>query len=377
MRSLATLTLLGAVLLGGRAHAQHQGAGSEAWGGEGPGREEPAAVVAAPTPCPRWRRRLAPAVALLAGPLVHGAGSLTGCHRLTGRRLALAQAAGFGGILLGGGGLVVTGASRRTIAPFTMLAIYGIGLFFTSFIADVYAAITDGRAKGRAGPGSAYELAVGYRQVHDPQFTHDAFAHAALTGWLGQQRLWTEVSVALDADVQLGRFGIARRLYGGTGPGSFAELQLASGWQRFGTDGFASLTAELLGAWRLDLEDFAPALVGSFVEGELGLGLQLVGYRATGGGVGEEAHALLLARIGYGLYLGSSGELVLAYDHRRDGIEGGLSTESVGAGNIGFLELSGRGWFPSAPRWGVEGSLTVGSAWIVGASVLHRGGVRP
>jgi len=325
------------------------------------------------TPCPRWRRRLAPVVSLLAGPVVHGAGALTGCHRLAGRRLGLTQAAGLGALIVGGGGLVITGASRKTIAPFTYFAISGIGLFMFSWVADLYAAISDGQARGRPGPNTAYELNVGYRQVHDPQFDHDAFAHVGFGAWLGQQRLFAEVDVALDTDTQRGRFGIARRLLGGTGRGSSLELELASTWQRFGADGFATLTGELSFAGRLDLADFAPALVGSFVEGSLGIGLQMVGYQATGGGVGEEAHALLLTRLGYGVYLGETGEVVLSYDHRRDGLEGGLSTESVGAGNIGFLDLRGRGWFPGAPRWGVEGSITVGSAWIVGASILHRG----
>ncbi|MCA9615168.1 MAG: hypothetical protein KC586_20575 [Myxococcales bacterium] len=335
---------------------------------------EPPSVA---TTCPRWRRRLAPVVSLLAGTIVHGAGSLTGCHRLTGRRLGLTQVAGLGALVVGGGGLVLSGASRRTIAPFTYLAISGIGLFVFSFVADLYASITDGQARGRPGPNAPYELSFGYRQIYDPQFAHDAFVHLGATGWLGRQRLFAEADVALDTDTQRGRFGVARRLLGGTGRGSSLEVEVASTWQRFGHDGFATLTGELSLGGRLDLADVGPALVGSFVEGSLGLGLQLVGYDATGGGVGEEAHALLLTRLAYGVYLGETGEVSLAYDHRRDGLEGGLSTNSVGAGNIGFLDLRGRGWFPRAPHWGVEGSVTVGSAWIFGANLLHRGSTNP
>lgn len=326
-----------------------------------------------PPACPRWRRRLAPVVSLLAGPVVHGAGAMTGCHRLTGRRLGIAQGVGFGMILVGGAGLAISGASRKTVAPLAMIAIPGVGAFFISWFADVYAAITDGRSPGRPGVNTPYELRLGYFYVHDPQFDHGSFARAGITGWLGKQRLFVDADVALDADTQRVRLGAARRFLGGTGRGSYVELLVAGTYQRFGTDGFRTFSGEVSLGGRVDLEDVAPALVGSFVEGELGLGLQGIGYEVTGGGVSQDTHALLLARVAWGLYLGSSGELSIAYDHRRDGLEGGLSVESVAAGNLGFLQLSGRGWFGAAPRWGLSADLTVGSAWIAGISLLHRG----
>lgn len=335
---------------------------------------EPGAELAlsAPTPCPRWRRRLAPAVALLAGPVVHGAASFTACHRRTGRRLALAEGAGFVGLLAGGSGLRRTGASRRTIAPLAVVAMLGLGTFVASWLADVYGAITQGRARGRPATNAAWELALGYRYVHDPQFEHRSFAHLAFRGWLGRQRLWAESWVALDTDTQRVRLGFARRLVGDTGRGSSLEARLAGTWQRFGGEGFATLVGELALAGRLDLADVGPALVGSFVFAEVGLGLQGFGYESTGGDVGEDVSGLLLTRLGYGLYLGRTGEVLFAYDHRRDGLEGGLSMNSVAAGNVGFLELRGRGFFGAAPRWGLEGQLTVGSAWIAGVSLIFR-----
>lgn len=344
-----------------------QGADAAERGGVDRGAADPVAPA-----CPRWRRRLAPVVSLLAGPVVHGAGSLTGCHRLTGRRLGIAQGVGFGMILVGGAGLALSGASRKTVAPLTMIAIPGVGAFVISWLADVYAAITDGRARGRPGVNTPWELRLGYRYVHDPHFDHGSFLHAGASGWLGRQRLFAQTDVALSANTQRARAGVARRLLGGTGRGSYAELTLAATYQRFGGDGFRTFGGELLLGGRLDLVDLAPALVGSFVEGELGLALQGVGYEATGGGVGQDHHALLLARVGWGLYLGASGELVFSYDHRRDGLEGGLSVDSVAAGNLGFLQLTGRGFFGAAPRWGLAADVTVGSAWIVGLSLLHR-----
>jgi len=374
--ALASLVLLGA-LGGSSAHAQGvaepahaEGDGERDDGASGESVES--ADSAPPTRCPRWRRRLAPVVSLLAGPVVHGAGSFTGCHRLTGRRLGIAQGVGFGMLLVGGAGLALTGASRKTVAPFAMIGIPGVGAFFISWLADVYAAITDGRSMGRPGPNTPYELRLGYRYVHDPHFDHGSFAQAGITGWIGQHRLWVDTDVALDANTQRVRAGAARRLLGGAGRGSHLELVVAGTYQRFAEDGFRSFSGELAIGGRVDLADVAPALVGSFAIGELGLGLQGIGYEATGGGVGQDSHALLLVRVGWGVYLGRYGELVVAYDHRRDGLEGGLSVDSVGSGNLGFLQLTGRGWFGAAPRWGLAAELTAGSAWIAGLSLLHR-----
>lgn len=358
------------------AHAQGSAAAREDSATEAEARTESDASGDAPAPCPRWRRRLAPVVSLLAGPVVHGAGSLTGCHRLTGRRLGIAQGVGFGMILLGGGGLALTGAARRTVAPFAMVGAVGVGSFLISWLADVYAAITDGKARGRPGPNAPWELRLGYRYVHDPHFDHGSFLNAGIGAWLGEQRLFAEVDVALDANTQRARVGYARRLLGGTGRGSSLDLTAAATYQRFGGDGFSSLSGELSVGGRVDLAAVGSALVGSFVEGTLGLGIQGIGYEASGGGVGQDGHGLLLMRLGWGLYLGRYGEVLLAYDHRRDGLEGGLSIDSVAAGNLGFLELTGRGFFEAAPRWGIAGSVTYGSAWIVGLSLLHRAAPR-
>lgn len=367
VRPLFACVALAWVLGAASAHAQ-----DAAGAANGEEATQADAAGGAPARCPRWRRRLAPVVSLLAGPVVHGAGSLTGCHRLTGRRLGIAQGVGFGMILAGGAGLAFTGASRKTVAPFAMIVIPGVGAFLISWLADVYAAFTDGQARGRPGPNVPWELRLGYRYLRDPHFDHGSFLRAGVDAWLGQQRLFAEADVALDANTQRVHLGYARRLLGGAGRGSALEITVATTYQRFGGDGFATLSGELSLGGRVDLADVAPALVGSFVEGSLGLGIQGIGYEATGGGVSEDSHGLLLGRIGWGVYLGRYGEVVFAYDHRRDGLEGGLSVNSVGAGNLGFLELAGRGYFESAPRWGIAADLTMGSAWIVGLSLLHR-----
>lgn len=369
MRFAFTLVALVAIVGSARAHAQEPLADGPSEGASEAASEE---VEPSAPRCPRWRRRLAPVVSLLAGPVVHGAGSLTGCHRLTGRRLGIAQGVGFGMILAGGAGLALTGASRKTVAPFAMIAIPGVGAFLISWLADVYAAFTDGQARGRPGPNVPWELELGYRYVHDPHFEHGSFVHGGVAAWLGEQRLFAEADVALDANTQRARLGYARRLLGGTGRGSALEVTVAATYQRFGGDGFSTLSGELSLGGRVDLAAVGPALVGSFVEGSLGLGLQGIGYEAAGGGVGQDSQGLLLARIGWGLYLGRYGEVAIAYDHRRDGLEGGLSVDSVGAGNLGFLELTGRGFFAGAPRWGLSADVTVGSAWIASLSLLHR-----
>ena len=325
-----------------------------------------------PPPCPKYRLRLAPVVALLAGPLVHGAGAFTACQRQTGKRLLIAEGAGFGALLAGGAGLALSGASRRLVAPFAFLSILGVGAFVTSWVADVYGAFNRGRSHGRPSANASWEAALGYRYVHDPQFEYRSFANVAVRLWFGLQRLFVEAWVALDDATQTARLGYARRLYGGTGRGTSLETRLALGIQRFHNDGFATFAAELALAGRLDLASLGPSLGGSFVEGEIGLGFETLGYDATSRALFEDFNGLLLGRVGYGVYLGPLSEVLVAYDHRRDGLEGGLSVDSIAAGVLGHLELVGRGFFARAPRWGLEGMVAVGSAWIVGASLVFR-----
>ena len=333
---------------------------------------EPPPPEAEPPRCSRARRRAAPALALTAGLLLHGTGHLLACERRTGRRLLAAEGLGVGALVLGGGGIALTGASRKTVAPFATLAILGVGTFAASWLADLYGTLSGGANAGRPARAAPFELALGYRYVHDPQFAYGHGLHLAAEGWLHRTRLFGGAWLALDDDTQRATAGLSQRLLGARGRGDALDAEAALHGQRFGTDGFRTLGVDVLLRGRLELAHLGPTLAGSFVEAEVGLGLQGFGYDATGRGVREDWNGLLLGRVGWGVFLGPSGELVAYYDHRRDDLAGGLSVDSVASGVLGHFGLAGRGYIRDG-RWGLAGELELGSALVVGLSVLHRG----
>ena len=73
----------------------------------------------------------------------------------------------------------------------------------------------------------------------------------------------------------------------------------------------------------------------------------------------------------YGFYLGDRGELLFDYNHRRDGLPGGLSIDGIAAGSFGSVGVTGRGFFGNG-RYGLEAYGRFGSAWVGGANFLYR-----
>ena len=79
----------------------------------------------------------------------------------------------------------------------------------------------------------------------------------------------------------------------------------------------------------------------------------------------DSAHQLL-ARFGFGLYLGHPGgihgEVLAYYDHRRDGLVGGLSLGKSREGAVGHAGIQGHLtlWGP----WGIQLGLAYGSAVV-------------
>lgn len=320
--------------------------------------------------CPRARQRAAPVVSASSGLLVGGVGHFTACEPRTARRLLGAEAIGLGGVLLGGGGLVATGASRRTVAPFAAIAILGFGTYALGWLSDLYGSINRGRNVGAPARTARYELGLGYRYVHDPQFDYRNMLRLDGEGWLGNTRIFGQAWLALDDDNQRYSLGISQRLLGHD-RGSSLTMQTAMHVHRFGGDGFQSIAFDLLLRGRLDLSRIGHTLAGSFVEADLGFAMQGFGYSATGGGVSEDWNGMLLARVGYGFFLGASGELLVYYDHRRDDFAGGLSLDSVASGALGHIGVAGRGYLGDG-HWGLAAELEYGAAVIVGVSVLYR-----
>lgn len=309
------------------------------------------------------------------GLLYHGVGTYWAGDRQAARNLIIAETVGIGGVVLGGVLIGPTGASRRTSTSGIGLIVGGLGLFMTSWMADVYGAFS---GEGATGAPMARELPLtftaGYQYVHTPHFQYRSFATLGAEGWLGAWRLGASGWLALDDDNQWPRASVAWRPLGMTGArmgrdSSWLEARGALGWQRYGTEGFQVLSPEVSVAGRYDLGRMGRSLRGAFVQGSFGYGFDFYGYDVPGLGLGTDTGEFLIADFGFGVYLGEGrGEARLYYDHRRDDITGGLGTTGLSGGIPGHFGVDGRWFFHE--RWGVGWLFEVGSAYVAGAHII-------
>jgi hypothetical protein len=349
------------------------------------------ASMAAETPQP-----LPVAAAVVPGVLLHGSGHFAAGERMTAYRLVRAEALGLGLIAAGLGTLVVTGSSPRTIEPAIWTVSAGVGLFGTSWLADLYGVLAPPGGVGaplRVLP--VVEARMGGRYVADPTVVGAAFVGPALDLRLGRWRLSPAAWLAIDgSDVARYEAAAAFRIVGpragteaaaavvgdGAGDGSFLDLVAGGVHHRYRED----VAAPLLVAWdtttfslhaegRLDLRRWAASLTGAFVDAALGAGAGAYHYPAAST---TELSSVLLGGFGFGLYLGRRaarwGEARAYYDHRHDDFAGGLKMRGLGSGPAGHFGLDGRAYVTE--RWGVRGEVQVGAAWVAGLSLLYRYG---
>ena len=325
---------------------------------------------------------LGTAAALVPGVVVHGTGHLVVGDTKTGLRLLALEGAGLGVLATGFIPLVATGASRRLIGPAIALTATGVGLFAISFLADIYGVVAPTGGVGspfRTAP--TLQTALGYRYVYDPVFAYRNFMVQEIDYRTGRWRVHPSAWFALDDTNSRVRAHFAYRLTGplpegnpGARDGSFLDLETAVTRHTFTSEGFATATGEIAVAGRLDMARIGPSLRGSFAEMSVGWALQAYSYRARGtrADVGE----LLLARFGYGMYIGWPGspraEVMIYYDHRHDDFAAGFKMTGLGSGTIGHFGAEGRLFV--SDHWGVAAEAAFGSAYVTGLSILYRQG---
>jgi len=278
----------------------------------------------------------------------------------------------------------MTRGGNELAGPLFALVGSGVGLFVTSWLADVYGSATGGRGAGSPrADAPPVEASLGYRWIHDPQFDYAHFAVASANLRPGRFRISPSAWVGLDERNERWRLEAAARLAdardddeGFRGRGSHVDAELAGSWHDYHDAQFQFLVLEGSVEGRLDLADVSPTLRGSFAELSLGWGMQLFDYDVPGTTFAEDAVEMLLLRWAFGLYLGHGehrfGEIALFYDHRRDGFVGGLGRPVLYGSIPGHVGVAGHAYF--FERWGVELELAVGSAVVLGASLLHRFG---
>jgi hypothetical protein len=324
-------------------------------------------------PVSAGRRAAAIAAAIFPGLLLHGVGSwIVGDHRAA-KRLAATGAIGFASVAAGGAPIGISGSSPYTIWEGVPLVVGGTGLFLSSWLADIWVATGGAQlpATPLAMPPWSVEVATTWQ--------HDAYRERALLGGAGHLelgRLGLDAGGYVDARnaARSGEIGARWRLRGpaATGAavvdGSRLVVRAAARIERDDDDRVTLATAETELSGRLDLAWLDPAIRGNFLELSVGVGLTRTTYPKD---LHDDA-AILLAGFAWGVYLGDRGELRLFYDHRRDGLAGGLDA-SHGAGFVGSFGASAE--LRVAGPWAVRGQLQIGNAWVTTLGVRYLGGL--
>lgn len=336
--------------------------------------EAPPSPPEALTPGP-----LAVGAAIFPGVLVRGAGSYVAGDAEGAKTLLYAEGIGLGLILVGGAGLAATGASRRVSGPLVYTTGAGAGLFFGSWVADIYASATGGREAAAGAALPTLQLAAGWRYVYDPQFEYRQLAHLDAEWRLGAAALDATAWQAVDDGNLRASGGVSYRLLGDLSRRTSGSLLDARGgliWHDYDTEGFSVLTFEGGLESRLDLADMALGLRGAFVDASAGWALEFYDYDIPGVDLGEDAFDQLLMRLGLGTYIGAGdgygGEISVYYDHRRDDFAAGYSTDGIAVGGLGSVGLAGV--IPLHGPWALDLDAQYGSAVILGASVRYRQG---
>lgn len=326
---------------------------------------------------PVFRPGVVPALAaIVPGLLLHGSGHYVAGDEDTALSLLAIQGIGAGMIVVGGGVLAATGASRRIIGVTSAVALSGVGLLTTPMLADLYGAVTGGRAAPPA-PLVPLTARLGYAWIHDPQFNYGHFTTLGLDARFEHLTLASLAWIAVDDDNQRLRQRLDWRWLGDNrgviDDASALDLSSAVTWHRYGTDGFQVLSGEVAFDGRYDLHRLSPTLAGSFAIATLGWGLELYDYDVPGLSLGEDTAEMLLLRFGWGLYFADRrGEVAVFYDHRKDDYAGGLGVTGLGAGVPGHLGLSAD--YAIDETWAVDLEVEVGAAYIVGLGLRYRYG---
>ena len=317
--------------------------------------------------------------AIVPGILLHGSGAFVAGDRPLARRLALLEAAGFGAFLTAGAVVAFTGTSRRLVGSFAPVIVMGGGVFLLGWLADIYAASTGGRDVQVAPFAAPVEVELGYRYVYDPQFAYRNFSHVRADFREHRLRVSPSAWLALDDNNQRLRVEVAGRALGRqpgrpSPDGSYLDGVSAFTYHNYGSDSFSVYTGELRVDGRLDLARVGQSLRGAFVEGHVGAGLELYDFQVKGAKVRDDASGILLARFGFGIYVGDSrartGELLLYYDHRHDDYAAGLGVAGIAGGVLGHVGLAGHYYL--TPSWGLTMMGEAGSAYLGGLGVRYR-----
>ncbi|MBE4750421.1 hypothetical protein G4177_19830 [Corallococcus sp. ZKHCc1 1396] len=361
-----------------RINLQQDGAGGVLAQGGGRVSEPRVRLMQEDAPLPPFKA-LPVVVAVVPGLLLHGLGAWAAGDTATAKQLFAVEAVGLG--LLGAGlvPIALTGASRRTIGPLYAVSLTGAGLFSMSMLANLYAVTSPGLGQGKV-PSTLppLEFDLGYQYVGDATADYQNFFAVGAVARLSAVRLEASARLAPDEGNAWIRAGAAYRLWGaperapGSGDGTALDVEGFATYHRYPTEGFTLGGGEVSLRGRYAMARLSPRMAGSFAEGSVGLSYQ--GYSYPGEVADDNLHGQLLYTFGYGVWLGRGGpfrgEAMLYYDHRKDGLVGGL--RGRGGGIIGSFGLRGRVLLTD--RWGVAAEAQAGGALMGRLSLVYAVG---
>jgi len=332
-------------------------------------------------------RSVAAAVAIVPGVALHGSGHYALGHKQTATALLVTEGVGLTLTLAGLGTLLASGNSRHLAGPALAATVFGAGLIFASFGADLYGTLaTDGGAVDLSPRAPAsFESEFGYRYVADPHFSYGGFVVESITLRRAGFRLTPSAWFANNASNVRYRVEGAYRVLG-LQPGELGkrddhiDLVLAGLHQRYLPEHFQRSGVELMLDTRFDFSHFGDTLRGAFVDMGVGYAVAKVAYDIAGQRVPADTDDLLLARVGLGVMLrgraAPGSEARVYYDHRHDDYAAGFLTPGRISGVFGKFGADLRWFF--TPRLGVLVDAQVGSAFVGGLSLLMReGSLRP
>jgi hypothetical protein len=350
-----------------------------------------------PAPEPRAPSPLPEIAAVFPGFFLHGSGVWLQHRNVTAQRFLVLEGSAIAATVTSFFLLWKTGAARDLVGPSALLGVAGAGTFAVSFLANVYATWAPRDGFGTAASQlPLVDASVGYLYVYDPQFDYRHFATLALSAFLGRWHVLGDTALAAGGDTQRFAVGAGYRVLGQRGPeeilsrppqawdppvngtdGSYLEPRVGVIEQRFPDDGFSSLVIEGKLEGRLDSKRILPDVGGAFFTANAGYGRQIYHHDLPGPNP-STITGLLLAGMGFGLYLGhpgtevGGGEVEVYYDHRHDGFAGGLEMNGIGSGVLGHFGL--RGDYQLDQRWGVRARAEAGSAFVLGLDLVVRAG---
>jgi hypothetical protein len=332
---------------------------------------------------PRAPSPLPEIAAVFPGFILHGSGVWLQHRNQTAQRLLLLEGASVLATLTSGVVLFTTGAARDVVGPTALLAVAGVGTFSVSFLANLYAAWAPAEGLGEALQRlPLLESSAGYLYVYDPQFEYRHFLTAQLSGRVDAWHLSAGTAVAPGQGNGRLELAAGYRLLGPRGAGaeavrggSYLEPRLGFSHHEFERDGFSARVIELALEARLDVDEYLPDVRGAFFQAEAGWAKQVFHHDLPGPDPATWT-SLLLAHVGFGMYLGNrnddrkGGEVQVYYDHRHDGFAGGLKVNGLGSGVAGHFGVLAN--YQLSPAWGVRVRTEAGSAYTLALDLVVR-----